>query len=338
MQGDKPRPKLRTDSRYNLPCQSKPSQELQKQLDQYNITERGLTHQQKNSLMQVLKDHECVFARNPYDLGLYTGGKHKIDTGDAAPIRCNPRKMAYHKRQLLRKELDNMLRIGIIQPSTSSWASPILFVPKKDGSWRLCVDYRDLNKVARTCAHPLPRISDILATFEGKRYFTSIDLLKGFHQIGLDHESILKTAFATVFGQFEFLRLPFGLNSAPAIFQAAMTEALAGIQDVHVYIDDVIIYTATFEEHLATLQAVLQRLIKVNLKVKLSKCEFGRTELLYLGHVINHDGIHTDPDKIKAVADLPEPASVHDIEVFLGKVNYYNKFIPNYSKVAKPLF
>jgi hypothetical protein len=246
--------------------------------------------------------------------------------------------MSYRKRDVLKGALDEMDKVEVVRPSISPWAAPVVIVPKKDGTDRTCIDYREFNKVAVFVAHPLPKINDILASFENKIYFSSLDLTKGFWQIGLTEETIPKTAFTTVFGQYEFTRLPFGLNSAPAIFQSVMRETLAGILDVHVYIDDIIIASATFDHHLETLDTVLGRLEDVNLKAKLQKCEFARTELLYLGHIINSCGISTDPEKVSAVRDLPEPTCVHDIEVFLGKVNYYSRFIPEYSKVAKPLF
>jgi len=316
------------------------SKEIEEKLKFYGITESTLTNSMKKALLNLLDKNSDVFAKHKYDIPGCTEGLHKIDTGDAMPINCPPHKLSYHMREPLKKELDDMKKSGVIEPSLSDWAAPILMVKKKDGEWRLCVDFRKLNKIAKGCAYPLPRIQDIFTMLHRKKYFTTLDMLKGFWQIPLSEESKSKTAFTTVFGQWQFTRLPFGLASAPAAFQSIMNLVLSGLNWIHcmAYIDDILIFSETYEHHLETLNLVFDRLRYANLKLKVAKCEWARTELLYLGHVVNSLGIQADPKKVEAVKKLPPPRCVKDLETFVGKVTYYAKFIPDFSNIAKPLF
>ena len=312
----------------------------QASFEKYQIREPTLNRKQKKQLLEVLKDNDKVFAKSEYDLGCCNVAEHHIDTGEARPIHCNPHAMPHHLRPVLRTELDDMIERDFIEPSRSSWAAPIVYVRKKDGSWRLCVDFRKLNQVAKICVYPLPRIQDIFSTLEGSRYFSSLDLAKGFWQIKLDEDSKEKTAFTTIFGLFQFKRLPMGLATAPGAFQEAMATVLAGLNWVHamVYLDDILIFAPTFEEHLKILRDVFERLEGAGLKVKLSKCEFARTELRYLGHVLNSKGIRPDEGKVAAVQSFPPPRNLKELETFLGKAGYYCRFIKNFSKIAYPLF
>ena len=314
--------------------------DLEDKLELFNIVEPNLSLDEKMKLLRLLQKYHQTFAKNEYDLGKCTLEPHHIDTGSAKPISCAPHKMSIHARQDLKKELDAMLRIGVIAECSGPWAAPIIMVRKKDGSWRLCIDYRKLNQVARTTAFPLPRISDILSVLHEKTYFSSLDLVKGFWQIPLDEESQEKTGFVTFFGQFKFTRLPFGLATAPGAFQQRVAKALGPLNwtEAMVYIDDILVFSNDFETHLQSLEQVFLRLNKVNMKAKLKKCEWARSELLYLGHIINRQGIKVDPDKVQAVQSFPLPRCILDVETFLGKVNYYSKFIPKFSAISKPLY
>ncbi|MGI9484275.1 MAG: reverse transcriptase domain-containing protein [Geminicoccaceae bacterium] len=329
---------LRSDP--NLPVPLCTLSEEQKRLcDQYRIQESSLTPAQKLALLHLLQKHNSVFAKDSNDMGECNIEKHFIDTGDARPIACNPHRLPYHLRGVLREELDSLLRGGIIEASDSPWAAPCLYVPKKDGTWRLCVDFRKLNEVVRPCVYPLPRIEDIFDTLEGHKYFTAIDLAKGFWQICLDEQSKHKAAFTTIYGQYQYRRLPFGLATSPGAFQKVMNTVLAGLNWVQcmVYLDDILVFSPTFDEQLSALDKVFSRLAEANLKIKLSKCEWARTELNYLGHVINSMGKAPDPRKAEAIKLLSAPNCVKDIESFLGKVGYYHKFIKDFSKLAYPL-
>jgi hypothetical protein len=189
-----------------------------------------------------------VFAQHKYDLGCCNKGTHSIDTGNADPIHCNPHQMAYKLRPILKKELDEMLKHNIIEPTTSPWAAPVLMVKKKNGEWRPCVDFRKLNQVAKTSAYPLPKIQDIFTHLHRKRYFTALDMVKGFWQIPLDDASRDKTGFTTHFGQYRFNRLPFGLATSPSAFQHIMQLVLGDLNwaQCMVYVDDILIFSGDF--------------------------------------------------------------------------------------------
>ena len=312
----------------------------EREFKEFQIQEMSLPRKEKRRLLRLLKERNTAFASGPYDLGDCNLVVHRIDTGNHDPIYTRPRKVSQNDRDGLRKELDDLEQLGIIQRSHTAWASAIVLVPKKDGTKRLCIDYRPLNAIVPRSSFPLPKISDIFAVLKGKRFFTCLDLAKGFWQIRIADGDRQKTAFTTPFGLYEFTRLPFGLNSAPGVFQATMTRVLSDLlwTICVVYIDDILIYSDTWEEHLEAIDKVLQRLIQANLKIKLSKCEFARTQLQYLGHIINSQGIATDPKKVEAIRLWAPPKTVKELEQFLGTVNYYAKFIPNFSHLASPLF
>jgi hypothetical protein len=331
--------KLSTDPNLEVP-ESHLTEEEKALCKEYRITEPTLTDDERRRLIVVLQKHDGILARKKWVLGAYNLVQHHIETGDAPPIWQNPYRMPYFQREMLREELENMEKADIIEKASSPWAAPVVYVPKKEsGQWRLCIDFRKLNSVAKTTAYPLPRIGDIFDTLEGNRYFTSLDLACGFWQIELDEESRPKAAFNTIYGQYRFRRLPFGLATAPGTFQKVMNAVLSGLNWIHcmVYVDDIIIFSRTMEEHITLLDKVLSRVSQANLMVKLKKCEFARTQLHYLGHVLNSKGRHTDPKKVEAVRDMPPPAGVQELETFLGKVGYYQAFIKDYADLTYPL-
>ena len=316
------------------------SAEYDEMFKKWSVVEVPVNINGKLRLCRVLEKNDGAFAKGPYDLGECNCEPVSINTGTAKPIFAGPRKLSYHARQALKAELIELVRLGIIKRSKSAWASAIVLVNKKDGTKRLCIDFRPLNAVAERSSFPLPKIQDIFAVLNGKKWFSLIDIARGFWQIKVAEESRKKTAFNTPFGQFEFNRLPFGLNSAPGAFQAVMTEALADILWINccVYIDDILVFTETYEEHLEALDQVLTRLRQANLKIKLSKCEFARTQLHYLGHVVNSQGLSADPKKVEAIREWKTPTCVKELEQFLGTANYYSKFIPDFSHTAAPLY
>ena len=320
----------------------RPEKELPSELDErviyWNLKETTLQVPQLASLTTLLDEFVDVFAKDEYDLGRFTAWEHSVNTGDHLPIRAKPRPLSHDKQECLKVILDNLERTKQIRPSRSDWASGIVMVPKKDKSWRMCMDFRPLNRIATCCQFPIPRINDMLQSLRGATYFSALDLAKGFHQIPLAEDSKHKLAFVTPLGQWEWETTPMGLHSAPAAFQAAMQQTLAGLQHCTlVYIDDIVIFTNTFEEHLAAAREVFLRLREFNLKANRLKCDFARTEITYLGHVVNAQGIHTDPKKTAAIDLMPEPQCTLDVETFLGKAGYYHRFIKDYSNVAYPL-
>ncbi|GKC16866.1 putative nucleotidyltransferase, ribonuclease H [Tanacetum coccineum] len=215
----------------------------------------------------------------------------------------------------------------------------VLFVKKKDGSFRMCIDYRELNKLTVKNRYPLPRIDDLFDQLQGSRYFLKIDLRSGYHQLRVREEDIPKTAFRTRYGHFEFTVMPFGLTNAPAVFMDLMNRVCRPYLDkfVIVFIDDILIYSKSKEEHEVHLKLILELLEKEKLFGKFSKCEFWLQEVHFLGHVVNSEGIHVDPSKIEAVKNWKPPKSPTEICSFLGLAGYYRRFIVNFSKIAKPL-
>ena len=239
----------------------------------------------------------------------------------------------------VKRQVTDLLAKGMIRPSTSPYSAPILFVGKKDGSLRMCIDYRGLNAVTVKNRYPLPRVDDLLDKLRGSAYFSSIDLQQGYNQIRIADSDIPATAFRTPFGHFEYTVLSFGLVNAPATFQACMDRMLRPYIDKFVvcYLDDILIYSKTKEEHLHHLRLVLDILRKHQLYAKLSKCHWVQEQVEYLGHVVSADGVRMDPRKVAAVRDWPVPSGVQELRKFLGLTNYFRKFVARYSIVAAPL-
>ncbi|KAJ0458542.1 putative nucleotidyltransferase, Ribonuclease H [Helianthus annuus] len=253
---------------------------------------------------------------------------------DKAPYRLAPTEMLE-----LKKQLDELLSKGFIQPSSSPWGAPVLFVKKKDGSMRMCIDYRELNKVTIKNRYQLPRIDDLFDQLQGARYFSKIDLRSGYHQLKVQEEDIPKTAFRTRYGHYEFTVMPFGLTNAPAAVMDMMNRICKPYLDkfVIVFIDDILIYSKSQEEHCKHLHALLTLLRKEKLYAKFSKCEFWLQKVQFLGHMVNHEGIHVDPAKIEAITKWKVPQTAMEIRSFLGLAGYYRRFIKDFSKIVVPL-
>ncbi|XP_011861253.1 PREDICTED: uncharacterized protein LOC105558274 [Vollenhovia emeryi] len=243
-------------------------------------------------------------------------------------------------QKIIEEEVEKMLKEGVIRSSTSPWSSPIVVVQKKDGRPRLCIDYRKLNKVTRKDAYPLPQINATLDKLRGAKYLSTIDLKNGYWQVLLTPESKPLTAF-TVAGKglFEFNVMPFGLHSAPATFQRLLDQVITPelFPNAFAYLDDTVIISKTFDEHLETLEIVFERLRNAKLKPNPEKCQFARSKLKYLGHVVDHNGLHADPDKTAAVLNLTPPRNVKEIQRFMGLISWYRRFLKDVSSVAAPL-
>ena len=288
---------------------------------------------EKEAFFCLLASYTDVLAISTADLGRTSKLRHSIDTGDSKPIRQPVRRISPHRRAEVRSLLNDMLKNGVVEQSSSPWASPIVLVKKKDGSTRFCVDYRRVNSVTRKDAYPLPRIDATLDTLAGSQWFSTLDLLSGYWQVEIEEADRPKTAFCTTEGLYQFRVMPLGLCNAPATFQRLMDLVLSGLQwsQCLVYLDDIIVLGRTFNEHLGNLQAVLQRLREAGLKLKPSKCSFFKHEVKYLGHVISTSGVAPDPSKIEKVANWPVPISMKAIQQFLGLASYvlsavYRKF------------
>ncbi|KAJ9562962.1 hypothetical protein OSB04_008122 [Centaurea solstitialis] len=257
----------------------------------------------------------------------------------AAPIAKAPYRLAPPEMQELSKQLEELLDKGFIRPSTSPWGAPILFVKKKDGSMRMCIDYRELNKLTVKNRYPLPRIDDLFDQLQGAAWFSKIDLRSGYHQLNVREEDVHKTAFRTRYGHFEFVVMPFGLTNAPAAFMDLMNRVCRPMLDrsVIVFIDDILIYSKSKEEHVEHLREVLEVLRKEKLYAKFSKCDFWLQEVQFLGHLVNREGIKVDPAKVEAVMKWETPKTPTEVRSFLGLAGYYRRFIQDFSKIAVPL-
>ncbi|KAF5798016.1 putative nucleotidyltransferase, Ribonuclease H [Helianthus annuus] len=256
-----------------------------------------------------------------------------------APIAKAPYRLAPAEMQELKKQLDELLEKGFIQPSSSPWGAPILFVKKKDGSMRMCIDYRELNKVTIKNRYPLPRIDDLFDQLQGARFFSKIDLRSGYHQLKVQEEDIPKTAFRTRYSHYEFTVMPFGLTNVPAAFMDMMNRICKPYLDkfIIVFIDDILIYSKSKDEHAKHLHLLLSLLRKEKLYAKFSKCEFWLEQVQFLGHLVNHEGIHVDPTKIEAITKWKTPESPTEVRSFLGLAGYYRRFIRDFSRIAIPL-
>ncbi|CAI7816062.1 unnamed protein product [Closterium sp. NIES-54] len=265
---------------------------------------------------------------------------HKIQLEPSAqPTVRTQWRLTQPELKELRSQIDALLEKGFIRASTSPFAAPILFTPKKDGGLRMCIDYRALNRVTIKSRYPIPRTDDLLDQLRGARYFSKIDLRGGYHQIRVFADDCHKTAFRTRYRSYEFTVMPFGLTNAPSTFQLTMNRVFRDLLDrcVIVYLDDILIFSETREQHLRDLNAVFKRLQENRLITKGSKCEFFKQELEFLGHVISRTGIKIDPAIITTIQEWKSPTNVTELQSFLGFVNYVRRFIPNMAGITGPL-
>ncbi|XP_019237377.1 PREDICTED: uncharacterized protein LOC109217575 [Nicotiana attenuata] len=290
-------------------------------------------------LVALLSKFEDVFQR-PTSLPPSRDQDHQIHLAPGAqPVNVKPYRYPHFQKQVMEQLVADMLREGLIQPSTSPFSSPVLLVRKKDGTWRFCVDYRALNAITVRDRFPIPTIDELFDELHGAHYFSKLDLLSGYHQIRVRPEDVAKTAFRTHDGHYEFLVMPFGLTNAPSTFQATMNEVFRPHlrRFVLVFFDDILVYNPSWVAHLEHLAVVLHLLCQHHLVAKRSKCLFGQTSVDYLGHIISAQGLSVDPAKIHAIQQWPPPHSIKEIRSFLGLAGYYRRFIHHYAAVAGPL-
>ena len=274
-------------------------------------------------LNRLLEKNE-VFALCDEELGETDTVKHFIDTSGAKPVKEAARRLLYALRQQLELDLDKLLKIKCIKPANSPYASPLVLVRKPDGNLRVCVDYRSVNKDTIPDRHPLPRVDELIDAIGARKavYFTSLDLMRGYHQVKMAEESKEKTAFVCHHGLYQFCRMPFGLTNAPATFQRLMDKLFDGWNFVFVYLDDILIASRNFEEHTSHVIEVLQRLQDIGLKVKSSKCRFAEKQVDYLGFSISATGVCPTHKKVLAVKEFPRPNTVKEVKQFLGLANF----------------
>ncbi|KAL0551242.1 hypothetical protein IC582_010328 [Cucumis melo] len=288
----------------------------------------------------VVRDYPDVFPEELPGLPPHREVEFAIELEPGTvPISRAPYRMAPAELKELKVQLQELLDKGFIRPSVSPWGAPVLFVKKKDGSMRLCIDYRELNKVTVKNRYPLPRIDDLFDQLQGATVFSKIDLRSGYHQLRIKEEDVPKTAFRSRYGHYEFIVMSFGLTNAPAVFMDLMNRVFREFLDtfVIVFIDDILIYSKTEAEHEEHLRMVLQTLRDNKLYAKFSKCEFWLKQVSFLGHVVSKAGVSVDPAKIEAVTGWTRPSTVSEVRSFLGLAGYYRRFVENFSRIATPL-
>lgn len=309
----------------------------------FNINRLVLSSDQQEKMNNLLKEYNDIFADDMSEIGRTYLLEHKIQLLKEAPFKSKPYRVSPVERETINKQLNEMYEQGIIRPSQSEYSSPIVLVHKKGepGKTRFCVDYRKLNSLTVKSTYPISDLESILTYLGSSKYFSSIDLFSGFFQMPLEEKSKKYTAFITPgYGLWEFNCLPFGLCNAPSSFQQLTDTVLHGLKwsSVLCYLDDVIIFSETIEEHLDKLKQVFDRLRKANLTIKTSKCEFLKEEIKILGHIINKSCITPDPEKLSSIENFPIPINKKKLQSFIGLCSFYRKFIKDFSKIAKPLF
>ena len=333
-------------------CSSQINTEVHDPLDLPDIAESEFQHFFKETLMKNLEPPQVeevlkelshwrhVFSLHDLDLGHTDLVKHKIQLTSDKPIKEVPRRIPPSMIEEVRNHINEMLSLGVIRKSSSPYASNVVLVRKKDNSLRFCIDYRRLNSITVKDAYALPKIDNSLDALYGSKWFSALDLKSAYWQVELQEEDKHKTAFVVgSLGFYECQRMPFGLTNAPATFQRLIETCMG---DLHMsscllYLDDIVIYSKTYEEHLEKLIAVFKKLERAGLKLKPQKCSMFQKEIKYLGHIVSEQGVKTDPDKITAVTKWPTPTTVTELQSFLGFASFYRRFIKGFSKIAKPL-
>jgi len=301
-------------------------------IDQLSV----LTPDQNQHLTQLV---DRMKAEMGSSLGCTNVVQHKIVT-NSQPIRQRPYRVSPVIQKFIDQEIDEMLRLDIIEPSSSPWASPVVMVQKKNtGKYRFCVDYRKLNEVTERDSYPLPLVSETLDKLKNATYLSSIDIKSAYWQVPVDEASRPLTAFICRRGLFQFKRMPFGLHNAPATWQRLIDTVLTPDLEPYVfaYIDDVVILAQDFDEHLRILEEVFTRLRKANITVSWDKCQFCRPEMKYLGYVVDRRGLRADPDKVKTMLELPRPTNVSGVRRVVGSFSWYRRFVPEFSSIVSPL-
>lgn len=299
----------------------------------------GLVEAEQEQIRAFLLKHESVFSAFEGHLGCTNLISHDIPLLDDQPVRQRYRRLPPSDYDAVKAHLRQLLDSQVIRESSSPYASPIVIVRKKCGGLRMCVDYRQLNSRTRKDAFPLPRIEESLDALSGAQWFSTLDLASGYNQVPVTEQDRPKTAFCTPFGLFEFNRMAFGLCNAPSTFQRLMERMFGAqhCQSLLLYLDDIIVFSSSVEDHINRLDLVLSRLRKEGLKAKLEKCCFFKKEVQYLGHLVSREGVSTDPAKVSAVAKWPRPTTVSELRSFLGFAGYYRRFVEGFSKLAAPL-
>ena len=317
------------------------------------LQDKDITTDIRQKFKELCDEYGEAFSKNNEDIGRTKLVKMDIDTGDSPPVSSRPYTLPLKHYEWVQREIESLERAGVITKSISKWASPIVIVPKKSAPGeppkrRLCVHFRKVNELqqevitagktkGQISIHPLSKIDEMYVKLKDAKVFSTIDLRSGYHHIALGKSSRAKTAFVTPFGKYEFLMVPFGLAQAPAYFQLLMNKVLKGLKFMMTYLDNIIIFSQDESQHLEHLEIVFSRLPEAGLKMKHSKCDFFKSEIHYLGHLISPEGISPLPNKLDSIKHMPVPNSAKEIKQFLGLTGYYRKFVPRFADISRPL-
>lgn len=293
-----------------------------------------LSDMERTTLSDLLRSHVSLFSDDPRQTTLIT---HDIDVGDALPVKQHPYRVSPEKRALLQKEVTYMTEHGIAEPSYSAWSSPCILVPKPDGTYRFCTDYRKVNSLTKVDSFPLPRMDDCVDRVGAAKYVSKLDLLKGYWQVPLSERAKEISAFVTPDGLWSYSVMAFGMKNAPSTFQRLVNKVLAGLPNCEAYLDDLVVYSSSWEEHLTQLAAVFRRLSRANLTVNLAKCEFVKATVTYLGKIVGQGQVRSVRAKVEAIDNFPIPHDRKALRRFLGMAGYYRSFCRNFSDVVSPL-
>ncbi|CAJ1057667.1 unnamed protein product [Xyrichtys novacula] len=304
-----------------------------------NFSDSPIPAKWKEHITEKLNSMPEVFAQNDLDFGRTNKVKHQIKLSDETPFKHRARPIHPHDLEAVRKHLQELLQAGVIKESDSSFSSPIVVVRKKNGDVCLCIDYRKLNLQTVKDAYALPNLEEAFSTLTGSKWFSVLDLKSGYYQIEVEEADKPKTAFVCPMGFWEFNRMPQGVTNAPSTFQRLMERCMGdmNLKEVLVFLDDIIVFSKTLEEHEVRLMKVLTRLREFGLKLSPDKCKFFQTSVKYLGHIVSQDGVGTDPGKVEALKQWPRPQDLKQLRSFLGFSGYYRRFIKDYSTIVRPL-
>ena len=358
MQGPRNHVSRKTQAKYKLPAVPIDNAFLTSPADipgprKVDLQDADVKPTTRSAFDELCERYPTVFSKGNEDIGRTQFITMDIDTGDSPPVSSRPYTLALKHHQWVQDEIETLERAGVITKSMSPWASPIVVVPKKSQHGeppkkRLCIDFRKINNLqqavitegkSKGCLSlvPLPKIDEMYAKLKGAKFFSTIDLRSGYYHIALGKDSHAKMAFVTPFGKYEFLQVPFGLAQAPAYFQHLMNQVLDNCSFAMTYLDDIIIFSESEEQHLAHIEEIFKRLEAADLKMKRSKCDFFKKHIHYLGHLISADGIRPLKDKLDSIRDMPTPCNSKEVKQFLGLIGYYRKFVPCFAAISRPL-